>query len=848
MAPRTQAGPVRICTIAASNYLPRVRVLAESVRRHGHSGDLVVFLVDDPEARSDTSAEPFVQLPLDATTLDPTWFARMTLYYDVTELATAVKPWVLEAVANGAGPSPGGAAATAESLAAVAYLDPDTELLAPLDDLWAIAAGGEVVLTPHTLAPFPRDGLLMAERTLLQAGTFNLGFVALPTAGVGPGVLAWWQERLRFDALVAPEQWLFTDQLWMNLAPVLFPCHLVTDRGVNVAFWNLHERPLSRRDGVLCAGDDPLRLMHFSGIDPRRPHLLSANQAAYPRVLLSEQPELAALCEAYLERIAPKAGDVFGRPGADGAQAATDGYRWGRLPNGITVQPWMRRRYRSELVAAVEGHVGAYRCPPEPLGPSWLVDLMSWWCEPAFPRMLPRMVDALSHHRPELAGTLAWPVPTEAAHAAATWLATTGVDEEGLTPAVALRLGAALREWATACDDASRRHRVPAERVVNVVGIAGSASGLATATTQLEALCASAGIEHRMVPVAHPHTTTRLDDAGHLDLFGSGPPPPPADIAVVGINANTLGEISPLGRRRLFGDSYRVGYWWWEVDRMPDDYRALLDVVDEIWVGSTHVASLFRGLTDRPVHRVPLPPRQPTPGDVDLAALGVDPATTLFTFAFDHSGVLARKNPLGLIEAWRTAFTPDDGCTLVIKTVNHSLHRVSAEALRHAAAGRPDIVLVEEFLDASALDGLLAASSAYVSLHRAEGLGLGMLDAALLGVPVIATATGGCMDFLDPESSWLVPGDTVAVGPGSAPYPPDATWCEPDLEVAVAHLRAVAADPGGARATAEVARARALDTYDERMCVDLLRQRVQDIRSRLAAGWSPVGGAGAGRP
>lgn len=104
------------------------------------------------------------------------------------------------------------------------------------------------------------------------------------------------------------------------------------------------------------------------------------------------------------------------------------------------------------------------------------------------------------------------------------------------------------------------------------------------------------------------------------------------------------------------------------------------------------------------------------------------------------------------------------------------------------------------------------------------------------------------MDFLDPESSWLVPGDTVAVGPGSAPYPPDATWCEPDLEVAVAHLRAVAADPGGARATAEVARARALDTYDERMCVDLLRQRVQDIRSRLAAGWSPVGGAGAGRP
>lgn len=848
MASRTQAGPVRICTIAAANYLPRVRVLAESVRRYGHSGDLVVFLVDDPEAHSDTSAEPFVQLPLAAMTLDPEWFARMTLYYDVTELSTAVKPWVLEAVARGAAPAPGSAAGTGDRPAAVAYLDPDTELLAPLDDLWAIAAGGEVVLTPHTLEPFPRDRLLMAERTLLQAGVFNLGFLALPSGGAGPALLTWWQERLRFDALVAPDEWLFTDQHWMNLAPSLFPCHLVTDRGVNVAFWNLHERPLTRRDGVLRAGGDPLRLMHFSGINPRHPHLLSATQAQYPRVLLSEQPELARLCEHYLERIAPKASEADGEPGIGDTTPAADDYRWNRLPNGVTLQRWMRRRYRSELVAAVEGHVGTYGCPPDPLGPSWLVDLMTWWCEPVYPRMLPRMVDALTHHRPDLAGTLAWPVPTEAAHAAATWLATTGVDEEGLTAAVALRLGAAMREWAAACDAASLRGPVPTERVVNLVGIAGSASGLATASVQLQALCAAADLPHRMVPVTHPHTTTRVDDDDHLDLYAFGPPPPPADITVVNLNADTLGEIGPIGRRRLFGDSYRVGYWWWEVDRMHADYQASLDVVDEIWVGSTDVAHLLRNLTDRPVHRVPLPPRRPSPSPVDLRALGVDPATTLFTFAFDHSGILGRKNPLGLIDAWRSAFTPDDGCTLVIKTVNHSLHRVSAEAVRHAAAGRPDIVLVEEFLDTATLDGLLAASAAYVSLHRAEGLGLGMLDATLLGVPVIATAAGGCLDFLSADSSWLVPGHPVAVGPGSDPYPPDATWCEPDLDVAVTHLRAVASDPAAARATAEVARKRAVDAYDTNVCVDLLHQRLRDIRGRLAAGWSPRSESGAGRP
>lgn len=832
MAQRPPAGPLRICTIAAANYLPRVRVLADSVRRHGPGGDLVVFLVDDPEARTDTTGEAFELLPLSALSIEPQWFARMTLYYDVTELSTALKPWVLEATANGAG-----------APAAVAYLDPDMELLAPLDDLWDIAADGQVVLTPHTLAPLPRDGLLMAERTLLQAGSCNLGFIALPADGVGPELLHWWKERLRFDALVAPEQWLFTDQRWMDLAPSLFPCHLVTDRGINVAYWNLHERPLTRRDGRLWAGDDALRLFHFSGIDPAQPHLLSRNQGPYPRVLLSEHPELATLCADYLDRITGSDAD-----GGIDDDPASSSYRWGTLPNGVTLTTWMRRRYRNELVAAVEGHVGAYRCPPDPLGPSWLVELMDWWCEPVFPRRLPRMVEALALHRPDLAGILTWPIPAETARGAEVWLASTGVAEEGLTHSLALRLAEGLQEWAAASEAASGRGPVPNERVVNLVGIAGSASGLATATAQLGALCDSAHVDHRVIPVAHPYTASRVDDGDHLNLFTYRTPPPTADITVVGINANTLGELGAIGRRQLVGDSYRVGYWWWEVDRMPEDYQSLLDVVDEIWVGSTHVAHLFRHLSDRPVHRVPLPPRTPRPGPVDLAALGVHRTDTLFTFAFDYSGILARKNPLGLIEAWRTAFAPSDGCTLVVKTLNHSLHRVSAEAVRFAAAGRPDIVLVEEMLEPAALDGLLAASAAYVSLHRAEGLGLGMLDATLLGVPVIATATGGCMDFLAPDSSWLVPGESVLVGPDSAPYPPDATWCEPDLDVAVDHLRAVAADPAAARRTAALARQRALDTYDVGMCVDLLKQRLVDIRQRLDAGWSPSTDPLAARP
>ena len=44
---------------------------------------------------------------------------------------------------------------------------------------------------------------------------------------------------------------------------------IVNDPGVNVAYWNLDERPLALRGERWFAGGVPLRLFHFSGFDVR---------------------------------------------------------------------------------------------------------------------------------------------------------------------------------------------------------------------------------------------------------------------------------------------------------------------------------------------------------------------------------------------------------------------------------------------------------------------------------------------------------------------------------------------------------------------------------------------------
>ena len=106
---------------------------------------------------------------------------RIPLIYDVTELCTAVKPWLLRTLLR-------------MGATAVIYFDPDIEIFAPLDDVGDLARQHTIVLTlarhrTHS-ARQPPDH----ESEILAAGIYNLGFMA-----VGSGsnyFLGWWAARL----------------------------------------------------------------------------------------------------------------------------------------------------------------------------------------------------------------------------------------------------------------------------------------------------------------------------------------------------------------------------------------------------------------------------------------------------------------------------------------------------------------------------------------------------------------------------------------------------------------------------------------------------------------------------
>ena len=170
----------------------------------------------------------------------------------------------------------------------------------------------------------------------------------------------------------------------------------------------------------------------------------------------------------------------------------------------------------------------------------------------------------------------------------------------------------------------------------------------------------------------------------------------------------------------------------------------------------------------------------------------------MLLFSFDFLSTAERKNPWGLVEAFSRAFTPDEGPVLVVKSINADRRPADAERLRLAAAGRPDVILNEDYLDAPARDALVAHCDAYVSLHRSEGLGLTMAEAMAWGKPVVATGYSGNLHFMTDENSFLVPFRPAPIPAGCEPYPVGGRWADPDLDEAARLIRLVVDDPAGA--------------------------------------------------
>ncbi len=766
------------CTIVARNYLPQARVLAGSLGLCHPGCKLWVLVLDGatslqagsswytarngddgsaPTGEPFGTGEPFETLSPYDIGLDPSEFHRMAAIYEVLELATAIKPWLLQHLLE-------------RGYHSAVYMDPDIEVFAPLEGLEELSLHHACVLTPHVLMPYPRDGRTPQDSHVLAAGVYNLGFLAVSRHSAP--FLASWERLLKRDCIVDPAAMLFVDQRWVDFAPGLYDCAIWKDPAANVAYWNLHERGLVRAGGSYrLKSGELLKFFHFSGYDPALPWRLSRHQGSLPReaLLLSRQPALAQLCNEYASKLL-KAGY--------GAVPGQGGYGWAVLDNGFRLDRRARRLYRKELIQAEED---AKELPPNPFEASEA--FMDWLRAPPSKTLVPstigRYLREVIEHRYDLVAHFGDHRSPEFERPFAEWLVDHGQFEESIDPRLLPDPEAVPGSvWPSAEELAHG---------VTLVGHLSAELGMGEAGRLTEHALLAGGVPYATLEFAAGESRNDHPYEVHRQSIGPGG----YDVNLICINADNIGYFAACAGPGFFQGRYNIGVWAWELEVFPQEMRAGLEWVDEVWAISSFASEAISAATQKPVLSMPLPVVPPAPSaEIDRSALGI-PDRFCFLYAFDMLSVFERKNPLGAIAGFRKAFAPGEGPVLVLKVLNGNKRLYDMERLRRAASVHPDVIVIDRYMSVQEKNALMLTCDCYVSLHRSEGFGLTMAEAMALGKPVIATAYSGNLEFMNEHNSFLVPYQLVAVGPGSEPYPASARWAEPDLSAAADLMRLV---------------------------------------------------------
>lgn len=277
---------------------------------------------------------------------------------------------------------------------------------------------------------------------------------------------------------------------------------------------------------------------------------------------------------------------------------------------------------------------------------------------------------------------------------------------------------------------------------------------------------------------------------------------------------------------------YRIAYWNWELEAVPDEWVEAAELVDEIWSPTEFVADAMRSRMPRPVFHM-LPGVEVGPVEkVARGSLNIPENHFVFLFMFDLHSQLHRKNPGAAFRAFQRAFRDDDKATLLIKTSGGDIHSADLEWLRETIRGR-NVILLDELMTRARAYGLIAMSDCFVSLHRSEGFGLGLAEAMLLARPVIATGYSGNLDFMNRDNSLLVDYERVEIKEDRPIYTRGNFWAEPSIEQAAAFMRRVyehrdEANERARRAQPDIQRLLSLETAGKRMRERL--EQIQDLR------------------
>ena len=271
-------------TDCSANHLAYAKTMADSLLEKHPEYTVFIGLIDRREHRfDDFFFHPHIIIEAEALNIDS--FGKMSDQYTIIELNCAIKPFMAQYLFKHHSPN------------ILLYFDTDIFIYHSLESIEAALQQNDILLTPH-FTQTVNDDKEPRERDMLRSGLYNAGFIGMKKSETASLFLQWWSDRLIDQCYYNFAEGMGVDQYWLNLVPLFFDkVQIFNHKGANVAYWNLHERTLSKRNNKIFINEmEPMLFLHISGYKFDKPEELSRHQT---RFQLSELTVLKELLTEY---------------------------------------------------------------------------------------------------------------------------------------------------------------------------------------------------------------------------------------------------------------------------------------------------------------------------------------------------------------------------------------------------------------------------------------------------------------------------------------------------------------------------------------------------------------------
>lgn len=246
-----------VCTVVSKMWYARALALGDSLKEVHPDVAFHILLMGEVDTEFSNITLPRYPT-IEFKDIGIENYNQLVFKYNVQESCGLAKPFFIEWLFD------------KYSYDKIVLLGADTYIYNRMDVIFDFLNDNHVILTPHITNVKETKNCYVPERLFLPDGVFNSDFMGFKNTLEAFTVLKWLENKLIHDCYFDHYYGLFSEQNWLNLIPCFFDkgVGILRHPGCNVAHWNIHERIITKKDGIYYINESYLLIFyHFSQVD-----------------------------------------------------------------------------------------------------------------------------------------------------------------------------------------------------------------------------------------------------------------------------------------------------------------------------------------------------------------------------------------------------------------------------------------------------------------------------------------------------------------------------------------------------------------------------------------------------